>query len=64
MTVYKASEYDNILTGGYEQMDRGNYRSAFDHFMACLEYKKRYEAWNESEISKLEYLVKQCNAMF
>lgn len=64
MTVYTADEYVNIYDGGQEAVDRGDYRSAYDHFMACLEYKKRYEPWNESEISMLERLVSNCNAHF
>ncbi len=53
-----------MYIGGQETVDRGDYRAAYDHFMACLEYKKQYESWNETEINPLEYLVKQCNAMF
>ena len=64
MTIYTAREYNNVYDGGQQAVDRGDYRSAYDHFMACLKYKKRYESWNETEISHLEYLVKQCNAMF
>lgn len=64
MTIYKADEYDNIYTGGQTAVNKGDYRAAYDHFMACLEYKKQYESWNETEINYLEYLVKQCKAMF
>ena len=64
MTVYTAKEYINIYTGGQTAVDRGDYRSAYDHFMACLEYKQRYEPWNEKEISDLQYKVAQCEAAF
>lgn len=62
MTVYTAKEYPDIYDGGQEAVNRGDYRSALDHFMACLEYKKEYEPWNDDEINKLKYLVKQCEA--
>lgn len=64
MTVYTAKEYTNILDGGYVQMGMGNYRSAYDHFMACIEYKKRYEPWNVDEIERLQSLADKCNAKF
>ncbi len=39
MTVYNPKDYDNVYTGGQVQFDMENYRSAYDHFMACIEYK-------------------------
>jgi hypothetical protein len=64
MTVYTAKEYVNIFDGGQSAIDRGDYRCAYDHFMACLAYKKKYEPWNDSEISMLERLISNCLAHF
>lgn len=64
ITIYTAREYDNCYTSGQEAIDRGDYRCAYDHFMACLEYKKQYEYWDEDGIRHLERLVKQTNDAF
>lgn len=64
MTIYEASEYINCYDSGQEAVNRSDYRTAYYHFMACLEYKKTYECWDESSIRQLEYLVKNCNAVF
>lgn len=64
MTVYNPKDYDNVYTGGQVQFDMENYRSAYALFMACIEYKKRYEGWDETTINHLQYLIDQCLAHF
>ena len=56
-TVQNRWDYDNTLTGAREALNRGDYRTAFCNFKACLEYIKRYESWNSDEISMLEHSI-------
>lgn len=57
-------EYTNRYDAGQVAVNNGNWRLAFDCFNDCLEYLKRKEPWRENEISNLEKLVENCNAMF
>lgn len=63
MTVYEAKDYINVFDAGQSAVDRGDYRHAYDCFMACLEYKNRYEPYDERTIENLEKLVKNMEAL-
>lgn len=54
----------NRETAGYEAMENGDWRMAFDCFNDCLQYLKYYESWREDDIKKFQKLVDDCNAMF
>ena len=45
VTVYNKWDYDNTLTGAREALERGDYRTAFCNFKACLEYIKENEPY-------------------
>ncbi len=57
-------EYIQRYDAGQTAVDRGKWRLAYDCFFDCLEYLRYYEPWRESDINKLEKLVKDCNANF
>lgn len=57
VTVYNKWDYDNTLTGAREALERGDYRTAFCNFKACLEYIKENEPYNSSEIRMLETAI-------
>lgn len=62
--VSNEKELSNRETAGYEAMDRGNWRLAYDCFRDCYEYLKYYESWREDDIEKFKNLYEKCNSMF
>ncbi len=62
--IVTGKDFDNRYAAGQEAVNRGEWRLAYDCFNDCLQYLKYYESWREDEISQLEKLVDQCNAMF
>ena len=63
VTVHNKWDYDNTLTGARNALDRRDYSTAYCNFMACLEYIKDYEPWNDSEIRMLETAIRNVESM-
>lgn len=62
--INNQKEYIDRYDAGQEAVNRGSFRLAYDCFMDCIGYLKRYEPWREDEIEHLQKLADDCKKMF
>lgn len=64
VAVFSDRELSNRETAGFEAMESGNWRLAYDCFNDCAEYIIRTRPWDNDSITRYENLAETCRKHF